>query len=89
MASEDNLLNKLVALVGGFDDASWEALASKGLVRRARKDLERLEVQIVDVGGESFGRDLEAYPGARGRFEEKIDDHAAVEQIHAFLLLPL
>jgi hypothetical protein len=54
MASEDNLLNKLVALVSGFDDASWEALASKGLLRRARKDIERLEVEIVDGGGESL-----------------------------------
>ena len=61
MASEDDLLNKLVALVGGFDDASWEALASKGLVRRARKDLERLEVQIVDVGGESLQINVPPY----------------------------
>ncbi|HJX90138.1 MAG TPA: hypothetical protein VJ372_06550, partial [Pyrinomonadaceae bacterium] len=61
MASEDNLINKLVALVGGFDDASWEALASKGLVRRARKDLERLKVQIVDGGGESLQIDVPPY----------------------------
>jgi hypothetical protein len=61
MASEDNLLNKLVALVGGFDDASWEALASRGLVRRARKDLERLKVQIVDGGGESLQINVPPY----------------------------
>src|SRR4030095_9799699 len=50
MASEDNLLSKLVTLVSGFDDASWEALASKGLLRRARKDFERLDIQIVSEG---------------------------------------
>ncbi|HXQ70667.1 MAG TPA: hypothetical protein VN844_09280 [Pyrinomonadaceae bacterium] len=47
MAGEDNLLNKLAALVATFDDASWEALASKGLLRRARKDLEKgIEIEI-------------------------------------------
>src|SRR5215470_10135906 len=43
MASQNNLLNKLAALVASFDDAAWEALASKGLLRRARKDLEKGE----------------------------------------------
>lgn len=47
MAGENDLLNKLTALVAAFDDAAWEALASKGLLRRARKDLEkRLEIEI-------------------------------------------
>ena len=47
MAGEDDLVNKLAALVAGFDDAAWEALASKGLLRRARKDLEKgLEIEI-------------------------------------------
>jgi hypothetical protein len=41
MASQDNLLSKIAALIAAFDDASWEALASKGLLRRARKDLEK------------------------------------------------
>lgn len=40
MASQDDLLNRLIALVRGLDDSSWEALASKGLLRRARKELE-------------------------------------------------
>ena len=49
MAGENNLLNRLAALVAGFDDASWEALASKGLLRRARKDLDGgLEVKVVE-----------------------------------------
>ena len=47
MAGQDDLLNKLAALVAGFDDASWEALANKGLLRRARKDLEKgLEINV-------------------------------------------
>lgn len=41
MASQDNLVSKLAALVASFDDAAWEALASKGLLRRARKDMEK------------------------------------------------
>jgi hypothetical protein len=52
MASQDDLLNRLIELVSGFTDASWEALASVGLLRRARKDLERLK---VEVDGEAEG----------------------------------
>jgi hypothetical protein len=49
MASQSNLLSKIAALIAGFDDASWEALASKGLLRRARKDIEKgLQVEVVD-----------------------------------------
>src|SRR5215510_7750785 len=48
MAGKDDLINRLVTLVSSFDDASWEGLASVGLLRRARKDLERLTVEIVD-----------------------------------------
>ena len=48
MASKDNLLDKLVDLVNNFDDAAWAALASVGLLRRARKDLERLQIEILD-----------------------------------------
>lgn len=49
MASKDDLLNTLAALLAGFDDASWEALASKGLLRRARKDLEKgLTIEIIE-----------------------------------------
>lgn len=51
MAGESNLLTRLAALVGGFDDASWEALASKGLLRRARKDLHK--GLAIEVAGES------------------------------------
>ena len=48
MASQDNFLTRIITLVRGLDDASWEALASKGLLRRARKELEGgLQVQVV------------------------------------------
>ena len=51
MASQDNLLSKVTALVATFDDASWEALASKGLLRRARKDLENgVQVEVAGEG---------------------------------------
>jgi len=55
MAGEDNLLGTLAALVAGFDDASWEALTSKGLLRRARKDIEKgLEIVVVEDGPENL-----------------------------------
>ena len=55
MAGEDNLLNKLSALLALFDDASWEALASKGLLRRARKDIEKgLEIAIGEETAETL-----------------------------------
>ena len=55
MAGEDNLLTKLAALLSAFDDASWEALASKGLLRRARKDIEKgLEIAVVDETSEAL-----------------------------------
>ena len=50
MAGEDDLLTKLAALLVAFDDAAWEALANKGLLRRARKDIEKgLEIEVVDT----------------------------------------
>ena len=49
MAGEDNLLTRLSVLLSAFDDASWEALASKGLLRRARKDIEKgLVVEVLE-----------------------------------------
>lgn len=48
MASQDNLVSKLAALVAGFDDPAWEALSSKGLLRRARKDMGKgVAVQVL------------------------------------------
>ena len=55
MAGEDNLLTKLSALLAAFDDAAWEALANKGLLRRARKDIEKgLEIEVVETTNDSL-----------------------------------
>jgi hypothetical protein len=61
MASQDDLLNRLIAIVRGFDDASWEALASKGLLRRARKEMEKgLAIEVV--GESPSGLELKVPP---------------------------
>jgi hypothetical protein len=46
---------EVAAVLGRYDDEAWVALASRGLLRRARKDLETLEVRVAaetDVGVE-------------------------------------
>jgi len=52
MAEREDGLKKLQALLAGFDDRAFEALASKGLLRRARGDLEKGEVGEVEVADE-------------------------------------
>jgi hypothetical protein len=37
----------LAAVLGRYDDETWIALANRGLLRRARKDLETLEVRVT------------------------------------------
>jgi hypothetical protein len=37
----------VAAVLGRYDDEAWVALASRGLLRRARKDLETLEVRVT------------------------------------------
>jgi hypothetical protein len=55
MASQEDLLSGIRLLISGFDDAGWEALANKGLLRRARKDLEKgLNIEIGGAEGESL-----------------------------------
>ncbi len=62
MASESNLLSKLVELVSAFNDASWEALASIGLLRRARKDLAKgLQITIVEESTEVVKLDVSPF----------------------------
>lgn len=41
MAGQENLLNRIVTLVCGLDDDALTAIASKGLLRRARKEIEK------------------------------------------------
>ena len=52
MAGQSDLITRIAALVRPFDDAAWEALANKGLLRRARKDLESgaLPVRVEGEG---------------------------------------
>lgn len=40
----------VVAQLERFDDDAWAALANRGLLRRARKDLDTVEVALVDDG---------------------------------------
>jgi hypothetical protein len=62
MVSENNLLSKLAALVAGFDDASWEALASKGLLRRARKDIEKgIQIEVVEQTTDAIKMEVSPY----------------------------
>lgn len=42
------VLAGLVELLGRFDDAAYEAIASRGLVRRAHKDLGKLQVTVLE-----------------------------------------
>jgi hypothetical protein len=46
MAGHSHLLNRLLKVLGPFDDAALAAIASVGLVRRARKDLEKENIAI-------------------------------------------
>ncbi|MFI5696181.1 hypothetical protein ACIA58_30280 [Kribbella sp. NPDC051586] len=45
---------ELVGVLRRYDDDAWAALASKGLLRRARKDLERTAPSIVAEGTDSL-----------------------------------
>ncbi|MFI5623520.1 SWIM zinc finger family protein [Nocardioides sp. NPDC051685] len=40
-------MNAIIEVVAGFDDDAWVALANKGLLRRARKDLDAVEISLV------------------------------------------
>ena len=42
------VLNQLSALLSRFDEESYVALANRGLVRRARKDLEQQRVELME-----------------------------------------
>ncbi|HEV2863313.1 MAG TPA: hypothetical protein VGX48_20025 [Pyrinomonadaceae bacterium] len=54
MAGEGDFLRLLCARCALLEDAALEALASKGLVRRARKDLEGgIEVEVTSVSAEA------------------------------------
>jgi len=50
----------VAAVLGRYDDEAWIALANRGLLRRARKDLETLEVRVTSEAHE----DVEIAVGA-------------------------
>jgi hypothetical protein len=52
MAAADPLLNRLRALAAQLDDEALAALANKGLVRRARKDLETAKPEVLGPEGD-------------------------------------
>ena len=52
MAGEQDFLSHLTALLRTLDDDAYASLANKGLLRRARKDLEGgLAVEVGEVDG--------------------------------------
>src|SRR5262249_9629551 len=55
-------LSRIAALVAGLDDASWEALASKGLLRRARKDIKKgVSAELSEQVGDSLQFKVQAF----------------------------
>jgi hypothetical protein len=52
MAGEEDFLSRLAAVLASFDEIALEALASKGLLRRAQKDLEQGAVMKVEEPSE-------------------------------------
>lgn len=54
MAGAADRLSRLLALLQGLDDAAYSAMASKGLLRRARKDIDKgVTVELADCDGET------------------------------------
>lgn len=50
MDEQDLLLERLRAVLRAYDDEAFAALANKGLVRRARKDVERTAPRVIGAG---------------------------------------
>lgn len=67
------VLEQLRALLARFDDEAYVALANRGLVRRARKDLERHAVELLEEGGDAV---LVAFDGQRVRLDARGPAHA-------------
>lgn len=67
------LLDQLGALLARFDDESYVALANRGLVRRARKDLEQQQVEIIERGAAQV---VVGFGAQRIRFDHRGPAHA-------------
>ena len=68
-----SVLDKLGALLARFDDDSYVALANRGLVRRARKDLEQQKVDIIEQGAAHV---VLSFGAQRIRFDQRGPAHA-------------
>lgn len=67
------VLDQLGALLARFDDDSYVALANRGLVRRARKDLEQQKVDILEQGAAQV---VVGFGAQRIRFDHRGPAHA-------------
>ncbi|RYZ09982.1 MAG: hypothetical protein EOO24_09400, partial [Comamonadaceae bacterium] len=67
------VLDQLGALLARFDDDVYAALANRGLVRRARKDLEQQKVDIVEQGAAHM---VLSFGAQRIRFDPRGPAHA-------------
>lgn len=67
------VLDQLGALLARFDDDSYVALANRGLVRRARKDLEQQKVDIIEQG---VAQVVVSFGAQRIRFDQRGPAHA-------------
>ena len=55
MAGDTNILKRLVELAGKLDDEAYTTYANKGLLRRARKEMEKgPAVKIIETGPDSL-----------------------------------
>lgn len=64
---------QLSALLGRFDEASYEALANRGLVRRARKDLEQQGIELIEETAQQL---VVGFGAQRIRFDHRGPAHA-------------
>lgn len=67
------VLDQLGALLARFDEESYVALANRGLVRRARKDLEQQRVEVIEQSG---GHVVVSFGAQRIRFDHRGPAHA-------------
>lgn len=69
----NSVLEQLGTLLARFDDDSYVALANRGLVRRARKDLEQQKVDIIEQGAAQV---VVSFGAQRIRFDHRGPAHA-------------
>ncbi len=68
-----SLRERIVEQLRHFDDEAFVALANRGLLRRAQKDLEKLEAQVLEEGAEAL---IVGFGEQRIRFDARGPAHA-------------